>query len=134
MVLGATRPGAARRATAQRGSLRDATGAPDIFSICLSETVGAMVLGGALPNATVGGNWSWIPYTGGGSYGVALHDIRIAGASIGVPHIRYYRTIVDSGTTFMYLPPDAYSAVKGHFRSHCPWGSCSSRSTKGEYK
>ena len=110
--------------------LRRGTQAPDVFSMCLSETVGAMVLGGSVPPSI---RADWIPYSGGSSYGVDLIDIRIAGRSIGCPVTRYTTTIVDSGTTFMYLPPDAYRPVRDHFRSHCPWGSCGARTAKGEY-
>ena len=31
--------------------MRQGTGAPDVFSMCLSESVGALVLGGAVPNS-----------------------------------------------------------------------------------
>ena len=32
-----------------------------------------------------------------------------------------------------YLPPDAYRPVRDHFRSVCPWGTCTARVAKGEY-
>ena len=60
--------------------LRRSTSSPDVFSMCLSETVGAMVLGGAVPPNLQA---NWIPYSGGGSYNVALVDIKIGGRSIG---------------------------------------------------
>ena len=138
------------------------TKAPDVFSMCLSETIGAMVLGGAVPAALPAGG-QWIPYTGGSSYTVELVDIKLDGKSTGASSSNYRSTIVDSGTTFMYLPPtvrahapataastattastfhhphrllrlpQAYRAMRDFFRSHCPWGSCSSRVAKGEY-
>jgi len=112
--------------------MRTGTSSPDVFSMCLSETVGAMVLGGNVP-ASLAASTQWIPYSGGGSYTVDLVDIRIKGSSLGVDRSRYRSTIVDSGTTFMYLPPDAYRKVRDHWRGVCPWGSCSSRVAKGEY-
>lgn len=42
-------------------------------------------------------------------------------------------TIVDSGTSFMYLPPAPYQAVVNHWRNHCPWGSCSLHYAPGDY-
>lgn len=110
---------------------RSSTHSLDIFSMCLSEEVGAMVLGGRLPAES--SSYPWIPYHGGGSYSIDLSDLRIKGRSIGTAKSHYGLTIVDSGTTFMYLPPDAYRKVRDHFRSDCPWGDCSSRSVKGEY-
>ena len=95
--------------------LHTAMHTPDVFSMCLSERVGAMVLGGTVPPSLQA---AWIPYTGGSSYTVALNDIRIGGQSIGALASRYGPTIVDSGTTFMYLPPDAYRPVYAH--AHAP--------------
>eukprot|EP00325_Prymnesiales_sp_UTEX-LB-985_P004441 CAMPEP_0174694746 /NCGR_PEP_ID=MMETSP1094-20130205/1276_1 /TAXON_ID=156173 /ORGANISM="Chrysochromulina brevifilum, Strain UTEX LB 985" /LENGTH=405 /DNA_ID=CAMNT_0015891069 /DNA_START=29 /DNA_END=1250 /DNA_ORIENTATION=- len=109
-----------------------ATSSPNVFSMCLTETHGAMVLGGAVP-ADKDDSPLWIPYSGGGSYDVPLVDIKIGGNSVRAPASRYSRTIVDSGTTFMYLPPEAYRPVRDHFRNHCPWGTCSQRVAKGEY-
>ena len=57
-------------------SLRSATGAPDVFSICLDEEVGALVLGGSIPSKTRA-SAEWIPYTGYGSYSVTLSDLSI---------------------------------------------------------
>ena len=110
--------------------LRRSTGCPDVFSICLSETRGALLLGATVPASLKA---PWIPYSGGGSYTVDLNDIRIKGASIRSPPATFHPTIVDSGTTFMYLPPDAYRKVRDHWRSVCPWGPCGSRVAKGEY-
>ena len=112
-------------------SLRAATGASDMFSMCLSEKVGAMVLGGRLPAAS--NSWHWIPMGGMSSFNVALVDITVDGASIGCPASSYRSTIIDSGTTFTYLPPQAYRPVRDRWRSTCPWGSCASRVEPGEY-
>ena len=49
--------------------LRRATHAPDIFSICLSQEVGAMVLGGTIPPETER-LAQWIPSSNMGSYSV----------------------------------------------------------------
>ena len=98
---------------------------------CTFRDVGALVLGGKVPD-TIPAKL-WIPYTGGSSYTVQLVDIQIGTRSVGCAASRYVSTIVDSGTTFMYLPPDAYRPIRDHFRLHCPWGACTSRTAKGEY-
>jgi hypothetical protein len=82
--------------------MRLATDAPDVFSMCLDETHGALVLGASVP-AALHASALWIPYTGGGSYTVPLTDLKIDGRSVGAPASRYFSTIVDSGTTFMYV-------------------------------
>mmetsp|Transcript_16952 Transcript_16952/g.50123 ORF Transcript_16952/g.50123 Transcript_16952/m.50123 type:complete len:527 (-) Transcript_16952:84-1664(-) len=110
--------------------LRDQTRAPNVFSICLSEEVGALVLGGTVPPDLKA---EWVPYSGSSSYVVDLVDIRVSGASIGEPSSVYRSTIIDSGTTFMYLPPGPYRKVRDQWRNHCPWGACASRVAKGEY-
>ena len=111
--------------------MRRGMNTPDVFSMCLSESVGALVLGGKVPD-TIPAKL-WIPYTGGSSYTVQLVDIQIGTRSVGCAASRYVSTIVDSGTTFMYLPPDAYRPIRDHFRLHCPWGACTARTAKGEY-
>jgi len=110
--------------------LRQATGCPNVFSICLSEETGAMVLGGAVP---VDLRAEWIPYSGSSSYSLELADVKINGASVGEREQVYHTCIIDSGTTFMYLPPGPYKKVSDHWRQVCPWGACSSRAAKGEY-
>lgn len=110
--------------------LRTATGCPDVFSICLSEESGALVLGGSVPPSLQAG---WIPYTGSTSYVIEMVDIQIDGVSVGERELSYRSTILDSGTTFMYLPPAPYHSVRDQWRGHCPWGDCGSRSIKGEY-
>ena len=113
-------------------NLRDNKKVPDIFSMCLSHTVGAMVMGAELPaNGDVGA--PWIPFISGSSYTVAIADFVVAGASVGASSGVYSGTIVDSGTTFTYLPPAAYNKARDRWRSVCPWGTCSSRVVKGQY-
>ena len=59
--------------------------------------------------------------------------MRIAGHSIALGQGHYGTTIVDSGTTFMYLPPSIYNSVLREWQTHCPWGACGTRSARGEY-
>lgn len=94
--------------------------APNVFSMCLSEEVGAMVMGGAIPNDLEA---SWISTSRiSKSYAVTITDFKVAGDSVGGGSSQYHEAIVDSGTTFTYLPPTAYSRARDHFRNHCaPW-------------
>ena len=101
---------------------------PDIFSMCLSETVGAMLLGGALPKEDLG--VPWVPFVSSSAYNVPVLDFIVAGTSVGAPASVYSATIVDSGTTFTYLPPQPYYKARDRWRSVCPWGTCSSRSVR----
>ena len=109
-------------------SLLEATGAPDIFSICLDKEVGAMVLGG---NVRPERQLEWISYSGYSAYTVQLTGVHHhSGGRLGV-HIG--SAIVDSGTSFTYLPPSTYAAVRDLWRSHCPWGNCRTRDVAGQY-
>ena len=137
-IVGFTRTSVARGASPTLfDSLRAATGAPDVFSICLSRSVGAMVLGGRLSPDTqshIENLFGWIPVRGSDNYDVELVDVTIDGASIATPSSAYEGiTIVDTGTTFMYLPPAVYARVRDHWIAHCPWGTCSTRTVHGDY-
>ena len=79
-----------------------------------------MVMGGAIPNDLEA---SWISTSRTSkSYAVTITDFKVAGDSVGGASSQYHEAIVDSGTTFTYLPPTAYSRARDHFRNHCaPW-------------
>ena len=106
------------------------TRAPQTLSICLSDYVGALSMGGRIPqDAKV----NWIPFSGSGSYVVPLSDLTINGKSVGLPAYTYANAIIDSGTTFCYLPSGAYQKVAMEWRTKCPWGDCRQKSAPGEY-
>ena len=110
-------------------------GAPDVFSLCLSDTTGAMVLGGRLDGGAAEPQWVRTS-PGAASYEVAVEQFLVDGAAAPGSSSQYRGTIVDSGTTFTYLPPSAYAKAKERWRSPpggCPWGECSKRAAKGEY-
>jgi hypothetical protein len=56
-----------------------------------------------------------------------------ARAAAGVDRRKYSATIIDTGTTFLYLPPDAYKRLSGYFTTSCPWGACRSRTYRTRY-
>ena len=113
--------------------------APNVFSICLSDEVGAMVLGGRVPDALKQRAQLWTPFASTGAYDITVEEMRIDGHSLPVNRQDFRSTIVDTGTSFMYLPPSAYAQVRDYFRSHCPWSAaaspttCASREAPGEY-
>lgn len=111
-------------------SIRADLKTPNIFSMCLGQEMGALVLGGSVPEELEA---NWIPYSGSASYVVELTDIRFDGVGIGESSSTYRTTIIDSGTTFMYLPTGAYHKVLAKWQSSCPWGACSARVVKGPY-
>jgi len=92
----------------------------DIFSMCLSENGGVMTLGGVGNHHT--GEISYTPITQHTWYVVELLDISVFGTSIGVDASIYNKgdTIVDSGTTLLYLPYVAYTALASAFMDSCP--------------
>ena len=77
-------------------ALREKTGAPDVFSICLDEEVGALVLGGAV---RPGLQLEWVTYSGADLYTVPLTEVSHAGG--GRLGGRVGSAIVDSGTSFI---------------------------------
>jgi len=58
---------------------------------------------------------------------------RPAARVAGVDRRKYAATIIDTGTTFLYLPPDAYRRLKEYFTTRCPWGACVSRKYRTRY-
>lgn len=84
------------------------SGMPDIFSICLSAHGGYLVLGGidtSLQTTTP----NYTPITTEAFYAITTSSITIGSNSLStqIPSI----TIVDSGTTFIYVPSDLYDEM-----------------------
>ena len=70
---------------------------------------------------------------GAASYEVAVEQFLVDGAAAPGSSSQYRGTIVDSGTTFTYLPPSAYAKAKERRRSPPggrPWGECSKRARR----
>ena len=105
--------------------------APDVFSMCLSEATGAMVMGGTVPDRDLG--VPWVAIDGSSGYNVAVYEFNVNGVPSGGSPTQYAGTIVDSGTTFTYLPPGPYAKARDRWRTVCPWGNCKDREVKGQY-
>merc|ERR1740117_2062096 len=81
-----------------------------------------MTLGGEIPANRASGI-KWIPYTGGGSYGVSVTQIKRGSNPIPGTSRDYRSTIVDSGTSFTYLPANTYNSVRDYFIGANPSGT-----------
>lgn len=92
--------------------------ANEMFTLCLGKNGGYFQLGGYDGQGHLGSNVTWIPMWETLSYkfslsGVAMNNHRIAGTeefSIGV---------IDSGTTFTYVPIKLFSMLVSHFDWFC---------------
>jgi hypothetical protein len=51
----------------------------------------------------------------------------------GVDRRKFASTIIDTGTTFLYLPPDAYKPLQTYFTTSCSWGLCATRKHKTRF-
>mmetsp|Transcript_43064 Transcript_43064/g.96946 ORF Transcript_43064/g.96946 Transcript_43064/m.96946 type:complete len:575 (+) Transcript_43064:160-1884(+) len=90
-----------------------------IFSICLSKEGGQLTVGGS-DTSIHHGQVQWVSYPGA-RYEVPLSKIVVGHAEIA----GFSRTIVDSGTTFTYLPSKFYLALRTAIDGHCKTsGAC----------
>ena len=62
-----------------------------------------------------------------------MSGVAAALAPAGVDRRKFASTIIDTGTTFLYLPPDAYKPLQAYFTSSCPWGACAARKHKTRF-
>lgn len=92
----------------------------DLFSLCLSQTVGVIAVGGYDKTRHLE-PIQWTGMTVSNFYTVKISSIHIEGqeAITGT-----WNPIVDSGTTFTYLPRDVHETLKTHFENQCGLGGC----------
>ena len=91
-----------------------------------------MLMGGTVPEE-LERSVHWLPVPTKGDYVVYPLEFKVDGKTAQRSTSQFAHTIVDSGTTFIYLPPTSYAAAKRYWTSSCPWGECKQRSTKGKY-
>lgn len=91
----------------------------DIFSMCLTDDGGMMTLGGI--GNYYSGEIQYTPITKEAFYAVEMTDLTIWNQTVGVDPSVYNsgQCIVDSGTTLMYLPVPAWTALADLFQSNC---------------
>ena len=118
----------------------------NVFSICLASTRGSLILGGQLPEDRREEVSRWTPMLwGGGGHDVHLREILVGEITVTGEGNMYgqppsspaaLRSSIDTGTTFMYVPPLMYNALKSRFRTNCgPWpmGTCHAHAIQGDY-
>lgn len=88
-----------------------------IFSLCLAEWGGRFVVGGW--NASYHrGEIGWTPVIAKGTYAVTLTSMSVAGTPLG-PGINFKHTIIDSGTTHVYMGSKPYRTLRGAIEKYC---------------
>jgi len=97
----------------------------EVFAMCLAEWGGRIVLGGHNKSYHTA-DIKWAPMTvNTGYYGVALSSMAVDGKSVAT---RYGRTIIDSGTTYVYMATQPYRALKTAIEGYCKkHSSCNAR-------
>eukprot|EP00746_Dinoflagellata_sp_MGD_P004054 gnl/MRDRNA2_/MRDRNA2_107858_c0_seq1.p1 gnl/MRDRNA2_/MRDRNA2_107858_c0~~gnl/MRDRNA2_/MRDRNA2_107858_c0_seq1.p1 ORF type:complete len:513 (+),score=72.02 gnl/MRDRNA2_/MRDRNA2_107858_c0_seq1:100-1638(+) len=90
----------------------------NIFAMCLAEWGGQLTVGGYNRSFHTG-NVSWIMLTSSSFYEVPLEQVTIDGSVVGKSKDFGGAAIVDSGTTYTYLPRQVYKKVRQHVQSYC---------------
>jgi len=92
----------------------------NIFSMCLTDTGGSIVLGGGTATA-IATAVSYTPLLEETYYVVDMLDLEINGVGLGLNKSVYNRggAIVDSGTTDLILPKTAYDALVSKLKANC---------------
>eukprot|EP01098_Paradermamoeba_levis_P014564 TRINITY_DN69_c0_g1_i1.p1 TRINITY_DN69_c0_g1~~TRINITY_DN69_c0_g1_i1.p1 ORF type:complete len:474 (-),score=110.02 TRINITY_DN69_c0_g1_i1:165-1586(-) len=94
----------------------------DIFSTCLGRNGGVLTLGGIDQRLYKrGSEIEWSPLKKKRWYVVTVTDMEIGRESLGLPPSAYAKrhAIVDSGTTFLYVPEAAFDRIISFLRSEC---------------
>lgn len=95
----------------------------DVFSICLGISGGFMALGGF--NASVhSAPISWVDMQDGTFYSVRFRNLYVDSAHVPAQETDYGHsygtgTIIDSGTTFVYMATAVYQKLWDTFEQHC---------------
>jgi len=88
----------------------------NMFSLCLSNSVGVLGVGGFDESRHLE-PVQWTPLLAGSFYKVKVTAIGVGDQS--VEHDANYKPIVDSGTTFTYLPRSLHAKIQSAFMSWC---------------
>ena len=90
-----------------------------MFSLCLGKDGGYFQLGGFDATSHLTKNVSWIPLVKENhAYTIQLKGIRMNGHMMGSTHI-FTAGIIDSGTTFTYVPQKLFTILMDHFDWFC---------------
>jgi hypothetical protein len=103
-----------------------------LFTMCLSEWGGKLTVGGLNQsfhrNEGVPSSITYLPMQLSSYYAISLETFKVGSQKIGGSKTAFGRTIVDSGTTYTYLPPKIYSALRNAITQACNGGKCGSPS------
>jgi hypothetical protein len=103
-----------------------------LFTMCLSEWGGKLTVGGlnASFHRTEHGpsEITYLPMQLSSYYAISLETFKVGGQKIGGSKTAFGRTIVDSGTTYTYLPPKIYSSLRTAITTACNGNKCGSPS------
>jgi hypothetical protein len=108
--------------------------AKKIFSLCLNFNGGAMTFG-IIETRLHTQPIQWAQLNAAGFYVVNVVGWALSGADMDANGFNSPHTIVDSGTTFTYVPSNAFRAIQAHINDFCSKpGNCkgSTRSVSGE--
>lgn len=88
-----------------------------VFALCLAEWGGRFVVGGW--NASYHqGEIGWTPLTSKGTYAVQLSSMSVGGTPLG-SGINFKHTIIDSGTTHVYMGSKPYRTLRAAIERYC---------------
>eukprot|EP00916_Digyalum_oweni_P003456 GHVL01006267.1.p1 GENE.GHVL01006267.1~~GHVL01006267.1.p1 ORF type:complete len:657 (-),score=175.88 GHVL01006267.1:93-2063(-) len=90
----------------------------NVFSMCLADHGGLLSIGGWNSTMHIDDNIVWTKIVDHIYYTVELKEGRIGDDSL-LGRGSWGRTIVDSGTTFTYLPTDMYNLLINYIQDHC---------------
>jgi len=93
---------------------------PDVFSMCLNEWGGELVVGGwNRSNHVDRTGVQWIPLSHTGYYSVKPQKLLIGGMDLGFRPEQLGKTLVDSGTTFTYFPQEVFGTLTSALIAAC---------------
>ena len=95
------------------------------FALCLSASGGELTVGG-VDKSLHRGSMAWLPYTGTSGYYIESVGLQVAGeVAVSTGHA----VMVDSGTTYTFIPVHIHAALKRKFLEVCASdGMCMSSS------
>jgi len=98
------------------------------FALCLGQSGGEMTVGG-VDTALHRGTVRWTPYEGTTGYYVRATEVLVAGVATSANN---HKILVDSGTTFTFIPSSIHGRIKKSFIEHCDSnpGRCLSKGSR----
>eukprot|EP00419_Tripos_fusus_P031863 CAMPEP_0172786208 /NCGR_PEP_ID=MMETSP1074-20121228/205832_1 /TAXON_ID=2916 /ORGANISM="Ceratium fusus, Strain PA161109" /LENGTH=367 /DNA_ID=CAMNT_0013623221 /DNA_START=219 /DNA_END=1322 /DNA_ORIENTATION=- len=115
-ILGIRPPGRGARTLLQELFADKAHIDSSVFALCLAEWGGRLVVGGHNKSYHTGPVVYFPLSMSTGYYGVPLSSMRVDGREV---HNKFGSTMIDSGTTYVYMATAAYIALKGAIEKYC---------------